>query len=129
MYRSVSAGIANENLKAMDYKEYLLKVFKNGYKPVPVPNTEPDNGPYVHYDREPEEDTGALPTEPGKFKVLSLFDKYMFAKSYIRLLKIQLDRSRKQNRVLQDEIIQVKAEMAHLKTLFRKDKRLPKSKV
>lgn len=76
---------------------------------------------------EPEEETKALPHEPGTFKPLSLFDKYMFAKSYIRLLKFQLDRSRKQNRVLQDEIVEYKKELAHLKTLFRKDKRLPKN--
>lgn len=53
---------------------------------------------------EPEEQTA----EPGKFKPLSLFDKYMFAKSYIRLLKVQLDNSRKRNRQLQDEIMRLK---------------------
>lgn len=68
---------------------------------------------------EPEEETNALPHEPNTFKPLTLFDKYMFAKSYIRFLKFQLDRSRKQNRELIDEII-------HLKTLLRKDKPLPR---
>lgn len=69
-------------------------------------------------------------TSGQNFKPLTLFDRYMFCKSYVTFLKYRLDEERIEHQRIQSEAKaendRLKAELLHLKELFRKNKPLPK---